>query len=242
MDLSLRSIRKNIAALSVFALIASMLVVANVANAAATDVYGDIDGGEWYEDAVNWGLDNGVLNDTQAYFRPGDNASRAEFFTMVAKGAAIPETACDETLFPDLGADHWGCGYITAMANAGIVSGDGAGSATEGYVRPNDPINRAEAAKVIVEAYGLTGTTLGSDVFTDVDVDAWFDSYMGIANENCVFQGVDGGNTVEPGRNINRAESITVVQRGANPTTDCAATVTTGALTVALDGSTPDSV
>ncbi|MBD3156989.1 hypothetical protein GF369_04155 [Candidatus Peregrinibacteria bacterium] len=241
MDLSLRSIRKNIAALSVFALIASMLVVTNVANAAAVDVYDDVTGGEWYEADVDWGLDNGVLDDTQAYFRAGDDASRAEFFTMVARGAAIPEAACDETLFPDLSADHWGCGYLTAMADAGIVSGDGAGSENPGFVRPDDPVLRAEAAKVIVESYGLTGTTLGSDVFTDVELGAWFDSYMGIANENCVFRGVDNGNTVEPARKINRAESVVVVQRGANPTTDCAPVVEAGALTVSLDGSTPDA-
>ncbi len=242
MDLSLRSIRKNIAALSVFALIASMLVVTNVANAAAVDVYDDVTGGEWYEADVDWGLDNGVLDDTQAYFRAGDDASRAEFFTMVARGAAIPETACDETLFPDLSADHWGCGYLTAMAEAGIVSGDGAGSENPGFVRPDDPVLRAEAAKVIVESYGLTGTVLGSDVFTDVELGAWFDSYMGIANENCVFRGVDNGNTVEPARKINRAESVVVVQRGANPTTDCAPVIEAGALTVSLDGSTPDTV
>ncbi|MBA4336895.1 hypothetical protein C0416_03955 [bacterium] len=242
MDLSLRSIRKNIAALSVFAIIASMLVVTGVANAAATDVYQDVNGGEWYEADVNWGLDNGVLDETQAYFRAADNASRAEFFTMVARGAAIPETACDETLFPDLNADHWGCGYVTAMAEAGVISGDGAGSATAGFVRPNDNILRAEAAKVVVEAFGLTGTRLGSDVFTDVEAGAWFDSYVGIANENCVLRGVNNGNTVEPARQINRAESVTVVNRGANPTTECAPVIEAGALTVALDGSTPDSV
>ena len=242
MDLSLRSIRKNIAALSVFALIASMLVVTNVANAAAVDVYDDVTGGEWYEADVNWGLDNGVLDDTQAYFRAGDDASRAEFFTMVARGAAIPETACDETLFPDLSEDHWGCGYLTAMADAGIISGDGAGSENPGFVRPDDPIRRAETAKVVVEAYGLTGTILGSDVFTDVELGAWFDSYMGIANENCVFQGVDNGNTAEPARRINRAESVVVVSRGANPPTDCAPVVEAGALTVAVDGSSPDTV
>ncbi len=242
MDLSLRSIRKNIAALSVFALIASMLVVTNVANAAAVDVYDDVTGGEWYEADVNWGLDNGVLDDTQAYFRAGDDASRAEFFTMVARGAAIPEAACDETLFPDLSEDHWGCGYLTAMADAGIISGDGAGSENPGFVRPDDPILRAESAKVIVESYGLTGTILGSDVFTDVELGVWFDSYMGIANENCVFRGVDNGNTVEPARRINRAESVVVVNRGANPTTDCAPVVEAGALTVAVDGSTPDTV
>lgn len=242
MDLSLRSIRKNIAALSVFAIIASMLVVTGVANAAAVDVYEDVNGGEWYEADVDWGLDNGVLDDTQAYLRAGDNASRAEFFTMVAREAAIPETACDDTLFPDLDGDHWGCGYLTALADAGVISGDGAGSTTPGFVRPNDNIVRAEAAKVVVEAYGLTGTRLGSDVFTDVAVGDWYDGYMGIANENCVFRGVDNGNTVEPAREINRAESVTVVQRGANPTTDCAPVIEAGALTVSLDGSTPTGV
>ncbi len=244
MNLSLRSIRRNIAALGVVALIASMLVVQGVAFAgSAVNTYSDVNGGEWYEADVDWGLDNGVLDSSQAYFRAGDNASRAEFFTMVARGAGIPEGTCDETLFPDLDASHWACGWVTGMADAGIVAGDGPSSTTPGYVRPDDPINRAEAGKVTVEGYGLTGTgTLGSDVWTDSEVGAWYDSYMGIAYDNCVFQGVGGGNTVEPGRNIVRAEAIAVVNRGANPTSDCAVVTPAGALTVSLDGSTPDGV
>lgn len=218
-------------------------MVVGTANAAvATDVYGDVTGTEWYAGDVQWGLDNGILDETQAYFRAGDNATRAEFFKMTAAGAGIPEAACDETLFPDLNADHWGCGWVTAMAEAGVVSGDGANAATPGYVRPNDNIVRAEAGKVVVEAYGLTGSSMGSDVFNDVEAGIWFDGYIGIAYDNCVFQGVGGSNIVEPGRNIVRAEAIAVVNRGANPTSDCQTYVgPSGALTVSVDGSTPDS-
>lgn len=239
MDLSLR---KNIAAFSLLAILASFMVV-GTATAAAADVYDDVDGTEWYSADVTWGLDNGVLDETQAYFRAGDNASRAEFFKMTAAGAGIPEAACDETLFPDLDANHWGCGWVTALAEAGIVSGDGSGSETPGYVRPNDNVLRAEAAKVVVEAYGLTGTSMGTDYFTDVESGAWYDEYMGTARDNCVFQGVGGGSTIEPGRNIVRAEAIAVVNRGANPTTDCSSVVVeTGALNVAVSPSTPAAV
>ncbi len=242
MDLSLRKLRKNIAAFSVLALIASFLVIGTANAAVAVDVYDDVNGDEWYAADVQWGLDSGILDDTQAYFRGGDNASRAEFFKMTAAGAGIPEAACDETLFPDLDADHWGCGWVTALAEAGIVSGDGASSPTPGHVRPNDNVLRAEAAKVVVESYGLLGASLGSDVFTDVPVGIWYDEYMGVAKDNCVFQGVGGGTTVEPGVNIVRAEGIAVVNRGANPTSECATVVVAaGALTVSVDGSTPGS-
>jgi len=241
MDLSLRSLRKNIAAFSVVALLASLLAV-NVAFAAASDVYGDVDGSEWYAPYVDWGLDNGVLDDTQAYFRAGDNASRAEFFKMTAAAAGITEGTCDETLFPDLDSTHWACGWITGMAEAGIISGDGSASDTPNHVRPNDNITRAEAAKVAVEAFGLVGDgTMGADVFTDVPADAWYNEYMGIAAYNCVFQGNDGA--VSPGNNIVRAEAMAVESRSANPTTECTLpTIEAGALTVAIDGSTPATV
>lgn len=242
MDLSLRKLRKNIAAFSVLALFASFLVIGTANAAVAVDIYDDVNGDEWYAADVQWGLDSGILDDTQAYFRGGDNASRAEFFKMTAAGAGIPEAACDETLFPDLNADLWSCGWITAMAEAGIVSGDGASSQTPGHVRPNDNVLRSEAGKVVVEAYGLIGPSLGSDVFSDVPAGIWYDEYMGVAKDNCVFQGVGGGTTVEPGRNIVRAEAIAVVSRGANPTTECeTVVVSAGALTVSVDGSTPPS-
>lgn len=243
MDLSLRKLRKNIAAFSVLALIASFLVIGTANAAVAVDVYDDVNGDEWYAADVQWGLDSGILDETQAFFRGGDNASRAEFFKMSAAGAGIPEAACDETLFPDLNADHWGCGWVTALAEAGIVSGDGASSQTPGHVRPNDNVLRAEAGKVVVEAYGLLGTSPGT-VFGDVEAGIWYESYAGIAYDNCVFQGVGTSMNLEPGRNIVRAEAIAVVNRGANPTPseECQTTVfPAGALTVSVDGSTPDS-
>jgi len=242
MDLSLRKLRKNIAAFTVLALLASFMIVGTANAAVAADVYDDIDGTEWYAPDVQWGLDNGVLLETQVFFRGGDNSTRAEFFKMTAAGAGIPEAACDETLFPDLNADHWGCGWITALAEAGIVSGDGANADCPGCVRPDHNIVRAESGKVVVEAYGLTGSSMGSDAFNDVPPDAWYNEYAGIAKDNCVFQGVGGSMNLEPARNIVRAEAIAVVNRGANPTSECDAYVgPTGALTVSVDGSTPDS-
>lgn len=242
MDLSLRNLRKNIAAFSVVALLASLLAV-NVAFAAASDVYEDVDGSEWYAPYVDWGLDNGVLDDTQAYFRAGDNASRAEFFKMTAAGAGVVEGTCDETLFPDLDASHWACGWITGMAEAGIISGDGSASATPDHVRPNDNITRAEAAKVAVATFVLVGDgTMGAEYFSDVPADAWYNEYMGIAAYNCVFQGNDGA--VSPGDFIVRAEAMAVESRSATPTTDCtiAPPVDAGALTVTVDGSTPSTM
>ncbi|MFC1810156.1 S-layer homology domain-containing protein [Patescibacteria group bacterium] len=242
MDFSLRTIRKNIAAFAVLAIIASFMVVGSASAQVAVDIYGDVDGTEWYADDVQWGLDSGILDETQAFFRGGDNSTRAEFFKMTAAGAGIPEAACDELTFLDLDAGHWACGWITALAEAGIVSGDGPGSATPGHVRPNDNILRAEAGKVVVEGYGLLGTSLASDVFNDVVAGVWYDETSGIAYDNCVFQGVGGTMNLEPGRNIVRAEGIAVVHRGAEPTSDCTTYVgPSGALTVSVDGSTPAS-
>ena len=239
MDLSLRSIRKGVTAFSIFALIASMFVTINVANAA----FGDVPSDAWYAADVQWGLDNGILDPTQAYFRGGDNATRAEFSKMVAAAAGIPEAACDETLFPDVGASHWGCGWVTALADAGVVSGDTSG-ATAGYFRPNDNVLRAEAAKMVVEAFALTAPagTLGSDYFTDSVVGQWYDEYIGVARYNCVFQGVGGGTTVEPARNIVRAEGVAVAHRADTPTTDCeVGTPVEGALNIAVDASSPEA-
>lgn len=245
MELSLRKLRKSIAAFSVVALIATFFVVANVANAAAVDVYGDVEGGEWYEADVDWALDHGLLDPDQAFFRAGDNSTRAEFTKVTAVAIGLAEAECDETIFPDVDASHWACGWVTAGANAALVSGMGEGHEFEGYFLPNDNILRAEAAKVLVEGFELTGiavATLASDVFPDADPAYWWDSYMGIAHDNNVFCGYPDG-TIGGANPIVRAEMVAVEGRASRLDHVCGVTpVGPGAIHAFLDSSTaPES-
>lgn len=218
-----------------------MFVTASVANAAWP--FPDVPAGSYFEDPVEEAVTLNVVDGTQAYFRPADYANRGEMFKMIAASVGLTASTCDESLFPDVSADDWSCGWFTTLYNEGIVTGDGPTSPTPGYGRPNDPINRAEVAKVITLVNELTADagTLGSDYFTDVAVGSWFDEYVGVARYNCVVLGKTD-TTFAPEVNITRAEGVTMVIRALHPTTECGPVVAEGALTVALDGSSPDAV
>jgi len=77
-------------------------------------------------------------------FAPAQDVTRAEALkiALLAFGADIPDTS-DEWAFDDT-QDHWGSSYINFAYLHFIVSGR-----ADGDFYPNDPITRAEAAKII---------------------------------------------------------------------------------------------
>lgn len=80
--------------------------------------------------------------------------------------------------------------------------------------RPGDAISRAEFATLVVRHYGweeLEPTQSGSQIFDDVDEDAWYDEQIGLAFEYEILRGDDTGNTVRPNDPITRAEAAQVL-------------------------------
>ena len=74
--------------------------------------------------------------------------------------------------FTDI-SGHWAEGAINAMAEAGAVDGY-----PDGTFRPDEPVTRAEFAKIITELYGFDTTDSGWLFFPDGEKDAWYGPYM----------------------------------------------------------------
>lgn len=111
-------------------------------------LYSDVDGGEWYADAVGVLLDNGVL-DGEGLFRPHDNITREEIGVWVAKALQL-QAESSKGLIRDLEqADDASRSFIRAVFEHGIIVGN------NGYYRPLDPVTREEAALVAVRIYEL---------------------------------------------------------------------------------------
>ncbi|MFH1534029.1 MAG: FlgD immunoglobulin-like domain containing protein [Nitrospirota bacterium] len=90
--------------------------------------------------------------------------------------------------------------------------------------QPNDPINRVELLKVVLEAYNASiltddGTNMG---FIDVIVGSWYMPYIRTGKTLGVFHGDVGYYTARPGDTVNRAEALKIIfetldaQRGYN--------------------------
>ncbi len=95
---------------------------------------------------------------------------------------------------------------------------------------PLKPVNRAEAAALIVRAFGVT-TGPSTPEFTDNLKDQWYTGYLTTAASRCILQGDDakapgGKKRVRPGDSMNRAEMLSMLQRAMQKLTfpECAMT------------------
>lgn len=103
---------------------------------------------------------------------------------------------------------HWGEDEIEAMGELGIVTGD-----PDGDFRPNDPLNRAEAAALIYRILGLPEPppVPTESPFTDIEnLDDWYVGYIAELKELGMVSGDEEGGTYRPGDNVNRAEFLTM--------------------------------
>jgi hypothetical protein len=82
-------------------------------------------------------------------------ATRAEVIRTVLNAFGTPIDDSIVNSFTDLPSNHPDAAVILTAAKLGIISGDSyADGSFKGTVRPNDPINRAEIAKIIVKMLG----------------------------------------------------------------------------------------
>lgn len=201
------TLRKKVAGLSIVAIVASMFA-ANVAVAQTTgNIFTDVPPEAWFAPYVNQLAEDGIADTSFDEYRPGDLVNRAEMakFAVMAAGYTV-ETA-PEAPFKDVALGQWYTDVVYTAEKNGIVSGDkdDAGNLT-GYYRPGDSLNRAEAAKIIVNAFQFMEDTAGGPHFPDVSSSDWFYIFVETSFNNGVISGYPDG-TYKPGNNINRAEA-----------------------------------
>ncbi len=107
--------------------------------------------------------------------------------------------------FTDVPSDAWYYTFVDQLATDGVLD------TTKTTYRPGDKANRAEAAKILVEAAGLTVETPSTASFKDVASGAWYYKYVETAAKNGIVGGYKdaAGNLTgefRPTANINRAE------------------------------------
>lgn len=190
--------------------------------------YSDVPSGVWFEDAVTAFTDAGYLDASQTRFRGSDNANRAEFTKLVVElNGGILSTPPAVASFDDVKAGAWYYGYMEEAGKEGWVKGDNNCYGTHPcYARPSANINRAEAAALIVRAFGLDATGDAAS-FVDVPAGQWYTSAVQTAADHCVLQGDDNTGRARPSDFMNRAEMVVMLHRVDQNLTygvDCATT------------------
>lgn len=193
--------------------------------------YSDVAAGVWYEEAVDAFTDAGYLDASQTRFRGGDNANRAEFTKLVVElNGGILSTAPSVPSFDDVKPGAWYYGYMEEAAKEGWVKGDGNCYGSHPCnARPSANINRAEAAALIVRAFGLEWTG-DAPSFVDVPSGQWYTDAVQTAADHCVLQGDDATGRARPADFMNRAEMVVMLYRvdqGLTYGVDCSTEATT---------------
>lgn len=145
------------------------------------------------------GYDDGTI-------RPDNNISRAEiatiFFRLMTEESRNTMMTT-ENEFSDVNDGSWYNVAVSTLANAGVLNGY-----PDGTFRPNQPITRAELAKVIALFADLKEGTLK---FSDIE-EHWARPYIELAAGNGWINGYPDG-TFKPNQNIKRSETMAMINR-----------------------------
>ena len=105
---------------------------------------------------------------------------------------------------------HWAENYAKALADKGVVNGY-----EDGTFRPSVPVTRAELAKIIVGAFGVSAS--GNKGFADVAESDWFASYVGAAATAGIVNGFEDG-SFKPNEYVTRQDAAVMIYRAMSLT------------------------
>lgn len=147
---------------------ASMLYgVLETSNSNTEVTFSDLADGAWYIPAVTAMSEAGVINGyPDGTFRPDNKITRAEFVTMLMQGRNVEKYT--ELPFGDVSSELWSADYIYSAYKEGYIDGY-----EDSTFRPDSPITRAEAVKIINEALDRTDFNNATNPFSDVLGSHW---------------------------------------------------------------------
>lgn len=158
--------------------------------------------GHWAEGKIQDWLDEGLIRGYQdGSFRPDKQMTRAEFINLV--NASYNYTAETEISFTDVSEDAWYYEAVSIARAAGYMNGYG-----DNTMRPQNPITRQEAAKIIATINQLEVNEDAANAFSDVSsIAAWSKGYVGAVAAADIMSGY-GDQAFKPVKQITRAEAV----------------------------------
>jgi len=194
---------KNSTILKISTILLLFLITINTSFATFSDVSID----HKYYEAINYLQENNIIKGyTDNTFRPEQEVTRAEFLKIVMEGSNINLSSNINLDFSDVKTEDWFYPYLRKAKENGWINGY-----TDGTFKANQTIIKAEALKIIgeIQNWPLKNPTIKP--FNDVEIDAWYASYISYAKESNYLY--DQSNLFLPLKNLNRSEISEIIYR-----------------------------
>ena len=202
--------RKILSLILVFAMTVSLFTVG---TGAVEPTYGDT-AGHWAESSIERWSAYGIIQGSNGQFDPNGQLTCAQLATILAKLLKLP--AAKDAGFIDNTADAWYYDAINRCAAAGILNGNG-----DGTVTPDAPISRERAMVMLARALGIEPISNPNlTKYTDAaQVSAYAQGYVAALIEAGIVGGVTA-DQLAPQANINRASTVTILDRAISTYAD----------------------
>ncbi|WP_139367962.1 S-layer homology domain-containing protein [Priestia abyssalis] len=139
-------------------------------------------------------------------FQPNKQVTRGQAAKIVANALGFKEDkVTDETVFTDLPAKHEFLLYVRFLKQQGILSGY-----EDGTFKPNEPLTRAQMAKLLSTAFKLKGHP--TKPFKDIKAGHWAAEYIDALAANGITTGKPDG-TFAPNEHVTRAQAAAFLYR-----------------------------
>ncbi len=212
----------------------SFVMFGGLANAGVEDFTDAAEIPSWADEAIEELMDQGVLaGNDDGSFAPNRQLNRAEVSKIIVLATGIDLDTTGGPHFPDVESGAWYYDYIETMYNQGWINGY-----PDGLFRPGVGINRAEIAKMVVNAFEVDQDLSGAPHFDDVNSSDWFYGFVETAYNNGCMRGYGDG-TFGPGNAVTRAETAKIVYDCQLVVLDSFGGLSAGTLEVVLSPLTP---
>ncbi|MFJ8527559.1 S-layer homology domain-containing protein [Bacillus sp. NPDC094106] len=195
-----KSYNKIIAGTMTAAMVAGVVTPAAAAGKSFPDVPAD----HWAADSINYLVDKGAINGKpDGTFGPTEEIDRASAAKIMAVTLGLEVNKDAKPSFEDA-KNHWAAPYIAAVEKAGVIIGDGQGS-----FKPDDKVNRASMASMLVKAYKLDAPNAETK-FDDLK-GHWGEKDANILVALGISNGTDNG--WAPNKAVTRAETAQFIAK-----------------------------
>lgn len=168
----------------------------------------------WANKEIKSFIDKGYINGypEDGTFRPENPITRAEFVKIVNKAFGYTQTT--SISFNDVPSGQWYYQEVEKAVKAGYIKG----YPQDNTFRPENPITREEAAKIIATIKDKQDSNLDKlQSYSDAQiVSDWAKPYVEGVLEAKYMNGYSENNTFRPTNNITRAEAVVTLSRTQN--------------------------